>query len=241
MLAWEACLNARELGGYPAAGGRSVRWGALVRADSLGRLTPRGCEAVLAHGVRTVIDMRFAEEIARQPNPLRGHPEVRYLNIPVNAGRDATLDHELSVRFGTARTREEANLLELDVNRPGFGLIASAVASAPAGGVIVHCGSGKDRSGIAIALLLQLVGLPDEVIAEDYALSAALLKESYDRQIAAHPADDRERYREQLSCRAETMLATLTHLRERYGGAEPYLLGGGTSPAEIAALRERLV
>jgi protein tyrosine/serine phosphatase len=241
ILVWEDCLNARELGGYPTAAGRRIRWGALVRADSLGRLTPRGCEAVLAHGVRTVIDLRFPDEVAREPNPFCDGSAVRYLNIPVSAGRDRALDHELSVRLGTAGTREEANILELDANRPGFALIASAVAQAPPGGVVVHCGSGKDRSGIAVALLLQVAGVPDDVVAEDYGLSAARLRESYERQLAAWPIDDRERFREQLSSRPGTMLTTLAHLRERHGGAEAYLLAGGTTPAEIVRLRERLV
>ena len=61
ILLWEACRNVRDLGGYRTPAGRT-RWGALVRADSLGQLTPAGQSSLIAYGIRTVIDVRFPEE-----------------------------------------------------------------------------------------------------------------------------------------------------------------------------------
>ncbi len=57
-LDWNGCLNARDLGGLPAAGGRITRWGAVVRSDDPARLSPAGWSAVRAHGVRTIVDLR---------------------------------------------------------------------------------------------------------------------------------------------------------------------------------------
>src|SRR6266545_1675488 len=62
-LAWEGVLNARDLGGYPAAGGRETRWGAVVRSDNLTPLTPAGRAALVRYGVRTIVDLRLPEEV----------------------------------------------------------------------------------------------------------------------------------------------------------------------------------
>jgi protein tyrosine/serine phosphatase len=245
FLDWPACLNARDVGGYATLDGRHSRWGALVRADDLCRLTPAGRAAVVGYGVRTIVDVRFPAEVVRRPHPFASGAEgVAYRNIPVTAGRDTADDEAIAARFAGARTREEANALELDVNRPGFAGILAAVAAAPEGAVVVHCGSGKDRTGIAIALALSLVGLPDDLIAADYALSTARLADSYEREIAARGVDDPDALaglRQQLSSRPETMLTTLAHLREQHGGAEAYLIAGGLTRPEIARLRRRLL
>lgn len=243
-LHWEACRNARDLGGLPTSDGGTIRPGALVRADSLGRLTSAGRQAVLDHGVRTVIDVRFPAEAAAEPHPFReGSPDpVLYLHLPVNAGRDPDPD-ALSAAFAATRTRAEANCLEIDANPVGFARIVAAFAGAPAGGVVIHCQGGKDRTGVAVALLLSLAGVPDEAIVVDYALSS----ESIDPLAEPPPDVDRpgsdpwwsqpQHYRD---CEPEAMLATLAHLRRVHGGAEAYLLRGGATRADLEAARCRL-
>ena len=69
---WEGCLNARDLGGLPAAGGRRTRWGAVVRADAPDHLTAAGWAAVRAHGVRTVVDLRNEDELGARRRPAPG-------------------------------------------------------------------------------------------------------------------------------------------------------------------------
>ena len=96
-LAWEACYNARDVGGYPAGNGRRIRWRALVRADNLHRLTLDGQAALRDYGVRTIIDLRLAHELERHPNPFaaqQGPSDVpRYLHLPLHdLELDATLD-----------------------------------------------------------------------------------------------------------------------------------------------------
>jgi len=116
------------------------------------------------------------------------------------------------------------------------------VAHAAPGGVLIHCLAGKDRTGIAVALLLGLVGVDDAQIAEDYALSEAGLADELDASLAAAP-DDEERARlvRSYGARPETMLSTLAHLRARHGGAEAYLARAGLVSADIERIRERLL
>src|SRR5215472_15323345 len=81
-LPFPALLNARDLGGCPIAGGARTRWRSLLRSDDLARLTPGGLQLLAAHGVETVIDLRWPEEIAGSPSPVKRHlPHVRYEQV----------------------------------------------------------------------------------------------------------------------------------------------------------------
>lgn len=240
-LRWDACLNVRDLGGLPTVGGRRMRWGALVRADLLCRLTETGLAEVRRHGVRTVIDLRSAAEAAHEPNPFAaaGPGEPDYRNLPV----EDDADRASRTPSGTDLTAAELYQTSLDANRARFAGIAAGVARAVSGGVLLHCHAGKDRTGLVVALLLALVGVTDEEIAIDYALSGAnveaLAREWLDR-VARTPAE-RVRLLAQAVPHREVMDATLAHLHGTHGGAEAYLRAGGLADDEVAALRTRLL
>ena len=85
-LAWGACLNVRDLGGLSTADGRRVRHGALVRSDQLCRLDDGGRDALVAHGVRTVIDLRTPAEAEKDPDPTWHEQGVDYALVPIEAG-----------------------------------------------------------------------------------------------------------------------------------------------------------
>ena len=242
-LGWEACWNVRDLGGLPTADGGHTRRGALARADTLSRLTAAGVHAVVKYGVRTVIDLQFPDETARTPHPFRDSPRtvpgVRYVNVPINSGRDPALDAQVFAAFAGARSRAEAYAVDVDFNRAGFARIATAVAQAPAGGVVLHCQAGRDRTGIAVALLLSLLGVRDEAVSEDYALSAPYLLEYYQ-----HIEDEtvrRELIEDMVGVTPETTLTLLAHVREEHGGAAAYLAAGGVTAEELDCLRRRLL
>jgi len=235
-LAWDACLNARDLGGLATTDGRRVRRGALVRSDQLCRLSEGGRAALLGHGVRTVIDLRNPAEAHQDPDPTLREQGVDHCLIPQ---QDDQLWRQPE---WVARTRSERDALVLDQRAEHIAAMARAVAHAAPGGVLIHCLAGKDRTGIAVALLLGLVGVSDADIAADYALSETSLAAELEATLAAAPDDAaRERIVRSYDARAETMLATLTHLRTRHGGAEAYLTRAGLSDADIERIRARLL
>src|SRR5215213_7797431 len=142
-LPWDGCANVRDLGGLPAGGARTVRRGAIVRADALDRLGPEGWAALEAHGVRTVIDLRNDVGFWKD---WHGRPEF---GTPIYYG-------PFLAHF-PGRTAA----------------VLKAVAAAEPGGVAINCGIGRDRTGLICILLLALAGVPVEAIAADYALSEA--------------------------------------------------------------------
>jgi protein tyrosine/serine phosphatase len=234
-LAWDACLNTRDLGGLEAADGRRVRRGALIRSDQLCRLSDRGRADLLAHGVRTVIDLRTPTEAAKDPDPVWHEHGVDYLLVPQQ-------DEAFWGTIDPARTRAERDALALDHRAEHIVAMARAFANAAPGGVLVHCLAGKDRTGIAVALLLGLAGVDDAQIAADYALSEVSLAAERAAALAAAPDEEtRARIARGYDARADTMLATLAHLRTRHGGAEAYLARAGLSGADMQRIRERLL
>jgi protein-tyrosine phosphatase len=238
-LDWPACQNARDLGGLLTAEGRRVRWGALVRADVLTRLTDAGRRALLAHGVRTVVDLRAPRELLRLPSPFANHAEVEYLPVPVQPDHDPE-----AVRVMDA-TDDLVEVYRVIVDRyaAGFAAAARAVARARPGGVIVHCHAGKDRTGILVALVLELLGVPRTTIARDYALTDRRLVQHYAAELSelAHDPVRRERLRMFQHTRTSTMRALLDHVAARHGGAAAYLCSGGLGHADTERLRARLL
>jgi protein-tyrosine phosphatase len=241
FLAWEACHNARDTGGYPTHSGRQTRWQTLVRADNLHKLTLAGQAALRDFGVRTVIDLRLAHEIEKTPNPFAAQqnlPEAPvYLNLPLH-------DPAANAAMDVAPSMMDEYIIILEQSKPHIsGVIQSAAAGMAEGAVVVHCHGGKDRTGIVVALLLSIAGVPRETIIEDYALSEAQLEPLHaawleEQRIAQGHPIDRPRW---MHSRPETMRGVLDFLDRNYGGPEGYLDAAGVPGSCITQIRKHLV
>lgn len=247
ILSWEGCFNVRDLGGLRTRDGHAVRWGALVRSDLLCRLTPAGAAALVDHGVRSIVDLRFKDEVARDWDrypfrPAEGSP-VRYVNAPLDAGRDPDAHANVLAAYLAAKSRAELNRLDLDWHATGIGAAVREIADAPPGGVLVHCHGGKDRTGIVVALVLSVLGVDDGDIADDYAMTTLALEPLISEWLDEQAFDDAER--ERLTGLAtparDAMLDTLAYLRDRYGSAEEYLAAAGVTDEHVERLRARLL
>jgi protein-tyrosine phosphatase len=240
-LALAGTFNVRDLGGYTTRDGRTTRWGVIVRADSLHALTPEAQEGLLAYGVRTILDLRNAGETEKWPNPFAASDRVRYLN--------PTLSSNPAAPSGTP-TRQTVFDLEvvyrriLDNAQTGLATVLTTLAEPGALPAMVHCMAGKDRTGLVVALLLAIAGVPDETIVEDYALTATFQTEEY-RAAARRRAESNgyewEQYQRLLGCPPEFMQRTLAYLDERHGGIDRYLRTIGLDEAHITTLRDALV
>jgi hypothetical protein len=234
-LDWSGCFNVRDLGGLTAAGGRRTVPGALVRADSLNRLTEEGWQALLDHGVRTVIDLRSDDERRRGADVARRPAEVTTVHVALDdsADRDVWSTRESGPQFGTplyyrAHLQRKPQL---------SAAVLARIAAADPGGVAFHCVAGRDRSGQVAMVALALLGVPDREIAADYALSAERLPGLF----AAAGVEDQgpliEAFlAERGTSAAEIIAATLSSL-----DVEALMRQGGLGDSELAALRARLL
>ena len=237
-LSWDGCPNARDLGGLPTTGGARTRWGTIIRSDSPNRLTPVGEQALIDHGIRTIVDLRLPDEAIEFAHPFArpGPHGIVYVNVSfIDPNEGAPVAAPISLADEYKRM--------LGVFSQRVGAIMRAIAGAADGGVLIHCAAGKDRTGLTCALLLDLVGVPRQIIAEDYALSLECMREQTEAWIASEPAKraERELEAERWNPLPRVMLDAFAFIDESYGGTEAYLVSAGVRQSEIARLRERLI
>ncbi|HEU5013442.1 MAG TPA: tyrosine-protein phosphatase [Roseiflexaceae bacterium] len=228
--------NLRDVGGYPTVEGRQTRWGALLRSDSLQALLTESQQALVTAGLQTVIDLRSEEEITRWPNVFAASEDVRYYNLPLTSSPGMYEGTTPPTLFDLYRDY-------LDHHHDELRAIFEAIAAPEAAPVLVHCFIGKDRTGLVTALALSAVGVPDEIIADDYALSYDLLLARYEEiraDIIAN-GDRLDRFDPYVYSHRETMLETLAHLHEQHGSAAEYLQAAGLPDEALERLRATLV
>ncbi len=237
QLHWDACLNVRDLGGFPTRDGRSTRRGALVRADNLCRLTMHGRRALARYGVSVAIDLRDPREHALEHDPFSRDElaDIDRVDIP-------QLTPQFWRAWQAAMTAHEGDLLTLETCREPIATMFAAIAAARDGGVVVYCHAGRERTGIAAALLLELAGVDRATIAAEHVRSDEYLAPLYAAWLDAEPDPERQqRLRHALRPQPDQMILTLAALDELYGGIERYLLDSGLEATDIATVRERIV
>ncbi|MFI6262689.1 tyrosine-protein phosphatase [Micromonospora sp. NPDC051006] len=182
-IAFEHLYNFRDLGGYRTGDGREVHWGLIYRSDSLGKLAGADLARFRALGVRTVIDLRYPWEIAARGRA----PELdglawHNLSVEHRPYDQATIDPRLDPwRYLADRYAEVAADGVPELRR------ALEVIAAADGPLVFHCASGKDRTGLLAALLLALLGVDDDQIAADFALTELATEQLIAHWHALHP------------------------------------------------------
>ena len=244
-LVWDGCLNVRELGGHPTAEGSETRFGAIVRSDSVSQLTDAGWQALVAHGVRTVVDLRGDHE--REEDPPRELP-VDVVHVPfmeANEEEWQEIAEEIETAAAAAPDVETSTrdvyVIFLERFKGNVAAAVREVARAPEGGVVVHCVGGKDRTGLLTAFLLHVAGVPEEEIAADYALSEERLRPRHEAWFEAAESDEElERLQRIAQTPAGSMIGVFRELERRYGSVEGYLRSAGVEEEDLERVRSRL-
>ncbi|TDC96230.1 tyrosine-protein phosphatase [Saccharopolyspora aridisoli] len=231
VLDLDGLLNARDLGGLPAGGGRT-RWGAVVRAEHPAGLTEAGWEGLWQHGVRTIIDLTSPDEdeTDRAPRPA----DLTTVRIPLDDMSDTGFWDRWGGAFSCTPLYYEPFL---DRYPRLVAEVVGAVVHAEPGGVLVHCGGGRERTGLVTLVLLASLGVDAQDIAEDYAISHLRRAELC---AAAGLGDDTPKIRNFLAEHGATERGLLDEVVNGRDFAE-YLRRSGLGDDGPAALRERLV
>lgn len=229
----DGLFNIRDIGGYPAAGG-TTRWGVLFRGSRFDLLSDLAQSQVAALGLRTVIDLREDKELLTEPTGGLDAETVSHL-VPIYRGR---------LSFEGFDDLEHLYDVVLELAAPEFVEILEHLAAPDALPALVHCTAGKDRTGLAIGLLLCLLGVDDETVVADYGLTETSytpeLREKWSARAAAVGVDA-QRLALMIGSPPDLFLRVLATLRQKYGTVEEYLLAHGLRPATVDALRAALV
>jgi protein-tyrosine phosphatase len=237
MITLEGAVNFRDLGGYDAGGGTHTRWRTLFRADGLGELTEADLSVLRQIGIRTVIDLRSGSELERGRFDVEAHP-VAFHHFPfIDELPDA---QDFDRRPGLLGTQ----YLEI-VRDAGSQIVAAleVLADPDALPAVFHCTAGKDRTGVLSAVLLSLLGVDEQTVVADYALSGAAMLRLRAKLIAKYPEgrETIENIDEVFSADPAQMEQLLDHIGEQYGSVSAYVEGLDASPGLVVRLRAALL
>jgi protein tyrosine/serine phosphatase len=253
----EGAVNARDLGGVPLADGGAVACGRLLRSDNLQDLTARDVALLVEdHGLRAVIDLRTGVEVRLEgPGPLLADERVvvEHRSLYPEAGERTDVVeadtivpwqngvHGVHMPGETPTVQTYFGYLE---RRPDSIVGAlRTIADPPEGGAaLVHCAAGKDRTGLVVALALEVAGAPREAVVADYALTSERIAAIVGR-LAASPTYARDMVTDDPqhhAARPESMQRILEILDERHGSPLGWLREHGLEDDAAQQLRARL-
>jgi protein-tyrosine phosphatase len=246
--------NLRDVGGARTFDGRRVRRRFLYRSEDLSHLGPDDLETLAGLGLRTVFDLRTAAERTSRPDQLPPGADSVVADV-LRDSRRLTPDRmgdlladpaRAEAVFGGGRAgsffpETYRELVQLPSARAGFGLLFAELLGAGRRPALVHCTTGKDRTGWAVAVLLLLLGVPDEAVMADYLLSGPNVLPTFAPFFEAYAArgGDPEILRPLVEVRPAYLEAGLEEVRRTYGGIEAYVADGlGLDDGVRSGLRE---
>jgi protein-tyrosine phosphatase len=177
LLPFTGAKNFRDLGGYQTLDGRTIRWNLLYRSDTLHKLTDTDLNHLSALMLDRIIDFRAAHEKAQEPDRLPENSEIRVIDIPIldsstQSWHDSREEFVKSLKnIDPVQYMIRTNVELATRFTPEFILFLQELLSANGRPVLFHCAAGKDRTGFAAAILLRTLGVPQEVVMQDYLLT----------------------------------------------------------------------
>jgi protein-tyrosine phosphatase len=229
--------NFRDLGGYPGRDGRVVRWRHIFRSNHLGHVTEADIEILRGLGLRSAFDFRGTEERAEA---MCGLTEIAVHSLPI----EPTVVATLRARGANGVPLSSADAVDVmrdsyrnyvRYNTPNFRTLFAHLLEDRAP-LVIHCTAGKDRTGFACALILHALGVPDDLIADDY-----LLTNRFYRRDPSASSDLPDEVRQVLgSVEASFLAAAFDAISVDYGDLESYFSDGlGLGGRERETLQAR--
>jgi protein-tyrosine phosphatase len=247
----EGARNFRDLGGYRASDGHYVRWGLVYRSNHLVNLTAKDSEYLNSLGIRLVCDVRSDGERSRAPDHWTGNaPE--FFAVPIGSNLIVSSD-DLKRRAATINTQTKESVRAYDYaieSAEQYGKILRRIAAGDLP-TVEHCTAGKDRTGVFSAILLTSLGVPREVVVQDYMLSNQYLlapdaiegaAADLQRAFGLPEPLDLATVKTLMTSRPETLEVTLDKIDKTYGSFGNYLRDAvKLSDSDLAMIRQRLL
>jgi len=248
FIVLEGGRNFRDVGGYRTADGRGVKWGVFYRSGSLAWLTPKGISDFDKLNVTSIIDLRTTEERHRDPNNWQAASSHGYWSrdysmgagtLPASFGDPSKMTGEAARAMMAGSYR---NIAQQQV--PSYRELFARLTGPARGPVVVNCSAGKDRTGVATALVLTALGVPYDTIKQDYLLSNGAygmdsLKRDLSSPMAALAPDAAAAL---AGVDGSYIDATFSALRAQYGSVENFMRQElGVGPRQIALLKARML
>lgn len=248
-----AARNFRDLGGYATVDGLHLKQGLLYRSDHLKKVSSGDVEAIVALGIKTVYDLRSEKEREKAPQTLSKIGSLEVVSLPIYyAPMDPALTRGKILRGEVEKGDFYQAMIEsyrayaLDY-RAELSTLITDLSDSSGLPALIHCTHGKDRTGVAVAIILRALGVPQETVMKDYLLSNKFWEAEADRQSCLASCfsffrTPRNEVRALLEVRPEYLDASFTAIDERYGSFANYLDQGlGIDEPTLQRLRTALL
>jgi protein-tyrosine phosphatase len=250
-LPMDGAENFRDLGGYQAADGRTVKWGMLYRSDSLAELSDQDLAYIQRLGVKQIVDFRTPFEKAEDPDRI---PEgVNYVEREIDVEGTAVKELFEKISSGdiddlnATELMENANRAFVTSQQQVYGPHLKSLLSDNNVPSVAHCTGGKDRAGFGAAITLLALGVPESTVINDFLLTNEYTKDKINKYIwmirlGSFFQTDPEKIRPLLGVERSFIVAAIDQMKKDYGSIDNYFRQGlGISDAEIQLLRERFL
>lgn len=247
-LPFSGAKNFRDLGGYQTADGRVLRWNLLYRSDALHKLTDGDLRYLSALMLDRVIDFRAEHEKQQEPDRLPGDADIRVVEIPVfdastrvwHNSREELVKNIRKVN--SAQYMIQANIEFASRFTPEMMRFVHELLSADGRPVLFHCAVGKDRTGFAAAIILQILGVSQETIMEDYLLTNQYFLPSYRWNLMFAQLVSGKQFAAVvqgfMEARSEYLWAAFETINREYGSFESYVRSGlGLTEEDVEHLK----
>ena len=251
-LALEGAYNFRDLGGIQTRDGKTVRWGQVFRSDALANLTSADYDRLNAMGIALVCDLRTREERKSASTEWRDGSPVFILAPVSESDKGSSQNSHVTDALRTGIELEEGKTLfekfyvQMVLESAGkFGTVLRALASTDRPSMF-HCAGGRDRTGITAAMLLQILGISEDTILQDYLLSTKYLSERPAQNpgvpLTASEARLAETSAEVTRLQPRYIQAVFNAITAKYGSFEQYRRDGlQLTDADVRRLKVRLL
>jgi len=244
VVTLQGTSNFRDLGGYPAAGGRHVKWGHIYRSADISKLTDSDLQTLQSRHVALVCDLRGPQEYAQSPDRLP--TGARRIELP--AGSEKIDPRLLS---GGAKTINRDSLMRAVYTNTSFfpakykPMFDELLALDGSQAMLFHCTAGKDRTGIGAALVLSALGVSRQTILKDYAATDVYWQAGREQSLqrmaqAGLSAEAVNAYRPLMAANPAYLAGTFATIDKQYGSVDKFLAKEmDLTPKKLAALRAK--
>lgn len=248
-VALEGAANFRDLGGYRTEDGQAVKWGLLYRSDALADLTDADLETLSDLGIELVCDFRAPAEKQADPDRLPAVDPPRVAPLEIGAESFMVKDLRERIESGDLEGLDLRGMM-IEGNRqfattfhPQYAAMFERLLEPESLPALVHCTAGKDRAGFASAMILRVLGVPEETVMEDFLLTNHYTAAETERQLMLIELFslfrvDAEALRPLFGVEPAYLQAAFDAIDSSYGDFDTYRREAlGLDDAEVAAFR----
>ena len=254
LLNFQGIANFRDLGGYRTANGEQVKWGVLYRAGTFTHSSATDLHDLQQLHLATLIDFRSSGEKQEEPNHLPDPTGFAVVEIPTLDDGNKALVGEVMERVETGNFDDfDPHAAMIKANRqfaneftPQFRQFIHTVLDADGAPVLWHCSAGKDRTGFAAAILLRILGVPMDIVLQDYLASKEHALEARKSQLLLlrvfKGSEAADKLAIMMGVEAAWLEAAFEEIDQRWGSFNSYVsLGLELSSADVARLKHNLL